>query len=64
VTRLPNTESRPRATLQGSRCRAQDAASRAPSARTARARWLTRCLSAGVAAAKEQPSSSATNTGS
>src|SRR5437899_11152828 len=59
VTRLPNTDSRPRATLQ-----AQDEASRAPSARTARARWLTRCLSAGAAAAKEQPSPSATNTGS
>src|SRR5438093_10565579 len=59
VTRLPNPDSRPRATLQ-----AQDEASRAPSARTARARWLTRCLSAGAAAAKEQPSPSATNTGS
>src|SRR5438874_4454889 len=43
---------------------AQEGASRAPSARTARARWLTRCLSAGAAAAKEHPSSSATNTGS
>src|SRR6184192_3967353 len=59
VIRLPNTDSRLHATL-----RAHDAASRAPSARAARARWLTRCLSAGEAAAKEQPSSSATNTGS
>src|SRR5437899_11442433 len=39
VTRLPNTDSRPHATLLA----AQEAASRAPSARAARARWLTRC---------------------
>src|SRR5712664_460267 len=60
VTRLPNTDSRPHATL----ARPQEGASRAPSARAARARWLTRCFSAGGAVAKEHPSSSATNTGS
>src|SRR5881628_223629 len=59
VTRLPNMDSR-----ATQRCAAQDEARRAPSARAARARWLTRRLSADEAAAKEHPSSSATNTGS